>query len=139
MQNKTADEISDIVADILIDKVEQHMELNNTYKMATNVANYLERNLGDKIEDYVIFNVVEDKNNRAFSIRFKEYDYFIILFNYDRGVIGCSIQYGESLFIGLKNSQEWYEKADFNVFCKELQEQLELRIPDKFLKANGWK
>ncbi|MFL0251967.1 hypothetical protein ACJDT4_16225 [Clostridium neuense] len=39
----------------------------------------------------------------------------------------------------LKNSQKWYEKADFDIFCKELQQQLELRIPDKFLEAYGWK
>ncbi|EOE7227529.1 TPA: hypothetical protein UL418_000605 [Clostridioides difficile] len=66
-------------------------------------------------------------------------DYFIVLFNYDKGVIGCSIQYGENSFISLENSQKWYEKADFDVFCKELKKQLELRIPDKFLEANGWK
>jgi len=48
-------------------------------------------------------------------------------------------QYGERTFIGLENSQKWHEKADFAVFCKELREQLELRIPNKFLEANGWK
>ena len=115
------------------------MNLNNTHEMAINVTNYFKKNLGNKVDDYEIFNVVEDKNHRAFSIRFKAYDYYIILFNYDRGVIGCSIQYGENVFIGLKNTQEWYEKADFDIFCKELHEELELRIPDKFLKANGWK
>ncbi|MBM7542023.1 hypothetical protein [Amphibacillus cookii] len=41
--------------------------------------------------------------------------------------------------IELKNSQEWYDKADMDVFCQELQEQLELRIPDKFLGHYGWK
>lgn len=41
--------------------------------------------------------------------------------------------------IPLKNSRKWYDKADMNTFFKELQEQLELRIPDKFLKYNGWK
>lgn len=115
------------------------MNLNNTDKMAMEVTNYLEKNLGNKIQDCSIFNVIDDRNYRAFSIRFKAYDYFIVLFNYDKGVIGCSIQYGENSFIGLENSQKWYEKADFDVFSKELQEQLELRIPNKFLEANGWK
>lgn len=115
------------------------MQLNDTHKMAINVSDYLEKNLAGKIGSCDIFNVVDDRNYRAFSIRFKAYDYFMILFNYDRGVIGCSIQYGEKTFIGLENSQKWYEKTDFDVFCKELQEQLELRIPDKFLEANGWK
>jgi hypothetical protein len=115
------------------------MQLNETDKMAMIVSDFLEKNLADKIGSCNIFNVVDDKNYRAFSIRFKAYDYFIVLFNYDRGVIGCSIQYGERTFIGLENSQKWYEKADFDIFCKELQEQLELRIPNKFLEANGWK
>lgn len=114
MQNKTADEMSDVVVDILVEKFK------------------------DKMEDFEISNITEAPY-KTFSVRFKAYDYFIVLFNYDRGVIGCSIQYGENSFIGLKNSQKWYEKADFDVFCKELQEQLELRIPDKFLEANGWK
>lgn len=114
MQNKTADEMSDIVVDMLIEKFK------------------------DKMENFEIFNVAETPY-KTFSVRFKAYNYFIVLFNYDRGVIGCSIQYGERTFIGLENSQKWYEKADFDVFCKELQEQLELRIPDKFLEANGWK
>ena len=114
MQNRTADEISDIVVDMLIEKFKE------------------------KMEDFEIFNISETLY-KTFSIRFKAYDYFIVLFNYDRGIIGCSIQYGERTFIGLENSQKLYEKADFDVFCKELQEQLELRIPDKFLEANGWK
>ena len=28
--------------------------------------------------------------------------------------------------------------ADFDVFFKELKQEIELRIPDKFLKAKGW-
>lgn len=63
----------------------------------------------------------------------------MILFSYDKGRIGCSIQYGEKAFIQLDNSQKWYEETDFEIFCEELQKQIELRIPDKYLEANGWK
>ena len=115
------------------------MQLNDTHKMAINVTEYLEKNFGDKIKGFEINNVVDDRNYRAFSINFHVYNYFVVLFNYDKGRIGCSIQYGEKNFIGLENSQKWYEEADLDIFCKELQEQLELRIPDKFLEANGWK
>ena len=93
----------------------------------------------NKIGSCEINNVVDDSNHRAFTINFQAYNYFIVLFNYNRGRIGCSIQYGERTLIRLENSQKWYEEADFDVFCKKLQEQLELRIPDKFLEANGWK
>ena len=31
------------------------------------------------------------------------------------------------------------EEADFDVFFKELERELKLRIPDKFLKAHRWR
>ncbi|WP_255387549.1 hypothetical protein [Listeria sp. ILCC792] len=65
------------------------------------------------------------------------YNYFYIALNFDRGSFGCAIINGE-LGIGLENSQKWYDKADLTVFCKELQEDLESRIPDKFLQRKGW-
>jgi hypothetical protein len=40
--------------------------------------------------------------------------------------------------ISLRNSQNWYDKADLNIFVKELDEEVRLRIPDKYLKMNGW-
>ena len=115
------------------------MELNKTEEMAMKVVRELRKHMKTKIGCVTVHNVVDDNNHRAFSIHFIAYNYFPILLNYTRGRIGCSIEYSENSFIGLENSQEWYEKADFDVFCKELQEQLELRIPDKFLEANGWK
>ena len=73
-----------------------------------------------------------------FSMSFVAYNYYVIYLNYDRGCFGCCIATGD-MGIGLENSQEWYEKADMNIFCRELEQQIELRIPDKFLIANGWK
>jgi hypothetical protein len=42
-------------------------------------------------------------------------------------------------YVPLENSQNWYDEADMEIFLKELKEQIELRIPDKFLKFYGWK
>ena len=115
------------------------MELNKTAdEMSDIIARMLRNKFGNKIDDVQIFNIVEIPY-KTFSVKFSAYNYFVVLFNYDRGIIGCNIQYGEKSFIVLENSQKWYEKADFDVFYKELQEQLELRIPDKYLEANGWK
>lgn len=38
----------------------------------------------------------------------------------------------------LKLSQELWDFSKFDLFLDELQEELELRIPDKFLKKHGW-
>lgn len=86
------------------------------------------------------FRVVEqtDYPYTMLNFRFVMYDYFTIALNYDRGRFGCYISNGDTS-ISLENSQKWYDKADMNVFFKELQQQLELRIPNKFLEYNGWK
>ncbi|TGA98521.1 hypothetical protein E4665_08360 [Sporolactobacillus shoreae] len=73
-----------------------------------------------------------------FNLQLIMYKYFNVILNYDRGAFGCSIINGEA-GISLENSQSWYDEADMNVFCKELQQQIGLMIPDKFLEHYGWK
>ena len=62
----------------------------------------------------------------------------MIQLNYEKGSFGCCIVTGE-MGVGLDNSQQWWDKADFDIFFKELKEEIELRIPDKYLIAKGWK
>ena len=73
-----------------------------------------------------------------FSFSFIMYDCFNVVLNYDRGRFGCHLVIGEKK-IPIKNSQKWYDTADMNIFYEELEQQLELRIPDKFLEYYGWK
>lgn len=113
------------------------MELNETEKMASLFCDKLEEKFTDKVDDFCIMDVIDDPNHRAFSVEFEAYNYFSIRMNYDKGRFGCCISFG-SKGISLENSQKWWEEADFDVFLKELQEEIELRIPDKFLKARGW-
>ena len=97
----------------------------------------LREHFGDRVDNFSIYNLI-DTPHQTFSVDFQAYKYFIITLTYDRGSFGCAINYGKSS-IGLDNSQQWFDKADMNVFLRELEQQLELRIPDKFLEFNGWK
>lgn len=72
-----------------------------------------------------------------FSIEFEAYNYFALILNYDRGSFGCAIIAGER-GIGIDNSQKWYDKDKLSLFLHDLKEDLESRIPDKFLQRNGW-
>ncbi len=83
---------------------------------------------GDRFDDYGI---------RGHFIDFKAYDYFSVQFEYDDVKFACYIRIGESR-MKLDNSQERWDSADFNVFLKELKEEIELRIPDKYLMTKGW-
>lgn len=113
------------------------MELSDTDKLALSFNRMAREKLGERVKDFCIFNVNDDVNRREFRVEFTAYNYFPVRFNYDLGGMGCSISFNNRT-IGLSNSQEWWDNADFDLFFKELQTELELRIPDKYLKANGW-
>ncbi len=113
MQSKNVDEMSDYIID----------EMCNFFN--------------DKVKDFVIKNLFEDSNHKSFSIEFNAYEYFPMIFNYDMGRMGYNICYGNRM-IELENSQKWWDEADIKVLFSEMQEELELRIPDKFLQAHGW-
>ena len=113
-------------------------ERNKTTQMASDFCDMIMERFGNRVDDFVILDVIDDQNWRAFSVNFKIYNYFPIRLNYDRGKFGCCISSGE-YGIGLDNSQEWWDTADFDIFFDDLERELELRIPDKFLEAKGWK
>ena len=112
-------------------------KLNDTHQMAIRFSTIAREKMGDKVDNFCIFNVNDDVNHRAFSIDFEAYNYFVIRLNYDQGRFGCNIISGERM-IALNNSQGWWDEADFDVFFIELQKELELRIPAKYLRAHGW-
>ena len=112
-------------------------QLNDTDQMAIRFNKIAREKMGDKVDKFRIFNVNDDVNHRAFSIDFEAYNYFAIRLNYDQGGFGCNIISGERM-IALNNSQKWWDKADFDIFFVELQKELELRIPAKYLRAHGW-
>ena len=113
------------------------MELNDTTKIAIQFNSMARKKMGEKVDRFCIFNVNDNVNNREFCVEFEAYNYFIIRLNYQNGRFGCNIVSGDKL-IALENSQKWWDNADFDVFFTELQQELEVRIPDKFLNAHGW-
>ena len=112
-------------------------KLNDTHQMAIRFSTIAREKMGDKVDNFCIFNVNDDVNHREFSIDFEAYNYFAIRLNYDQGRFGCNIISGERM-IALNNSQEWWDEANFDIFFMELQKELELRIPDEYLRAQGW-
>ena len=110
---------------------------NNAEKIAIEIINKLKDYFGNRIDGFSVYNIL-DEPYTMFSVKFIIYNYFSIIFNYDRDRFGCCISNGAEGIV-LDNSQKWYDEADMNIFLKELEEQIELRIPDKFLKHYGWK
>src|SRR5690625_1621046 len=106
------------------------------------ITTYLKKKLIDHFQNKIgtTFSIFNQTNvpYTMFNMQLTMYKYFNVILNYDRGSFGCSIINGDT-GISLDNSQKWYDTADMNVFLQELKQQIELRIPDKFLEFHGWK
>ena len=76
--------------------------------------------------------------DRAFKIKFIAYDYFVVIFNYEQDIIGCSIEQGNSTHILLSKGKNCYSDKNIYEFFRKVDNELKLRIPDKFLEAHGW-
>lgn len=111
--------------------------MQNKFEEDSKVAKQLREYFGDRLSACNLCQLQEEPH-LEFEVEFQLYDYFRVLFHYDNGEIGCEIKYGEKK-IKLPNSQMRYETLDRNLFFKELEQEIELRIPDKYLKAQAWK
>lgn len=112
------------------------MQRSKSNEIAREIIRIDKEILGEKIENIALFNVT-DEPYKMFSIKCTIYNYFVLVFNYDRGHFGCNIVCGNDA-IALTNTIEWDDGCDFTVFWKEIDEQVRLRIPDKYLQAYGW-
>ncbi|MCP9075645.1 hypothetical protein NML71_04625 [Streptococcus sp. CF4-2] len=117
------------------------MEENQIFQLAVKTSEKIKNVFGERITEPKIVDVVEYLPYQRFGIRFVAYDYYLIFFNYDRGFCSFSIfvgeRYGASLNGG-KSMVGFGEIKDWDSYLKEIMAEIELHIPDKFLKAKGW-
>lgn len=48
------------------------------------------------------------------------------------------MQMGSDKYISLSCGHKCYSDTNMDVYLEEIKKELELRIPDKYLIANGW-
>ena len=88
-------------------------------------------------EDGYSLKTKDDQTDDVFKLMVRVYNTFYLNFYYDQKNIYCSIDNGYHE-IKLPLSSYTYEENTFDSFLIEVQKELELRIPDKFLKDRGW-
>ena len=112
------------------------MQKNNANETAKELIKIAKSIFKERMTNISLFEVT-DEPYQMFSIKFDAYNYFVIRCNYDRGHFGCTIVSGDYA-ITLPCKIEWDDNCDYNAFWDEIDKQIRLRIPDKFLMSNGW-
>lgn len=114
------------------------MELNEIQLMAVNISKKFRDILGNRISNTKIYDVVDVPNHHSFKIKFVAYNYFSIIFQYELDIIGCHIECGNDVCISLTSGQHCLSDTDIERYILNLKDEIELRIPDKYLKSKGW-
>ena len=112
------------------------MQRNKSNEIARDIIRTAKETFNEKINNITLFNLTDEPYKMS-SIKCTIYNYFVLVFNYDRGHFGCNIVCGDDA-IALPNDREWDNDCDFAAFWKNVDEQIRLRIPDKYLQAYGW-
>src|SRR5574344_177156 len=93
---------------------------------------------GNRVSDIEITDITQTRpQDSGFDFKFRMYDYFDMEGGAGTG-LGWFINKGD-YFIELPTTQEWFDMADLEIFFQEMQEELELRLPDEYLESKGWK
>ena len=114
------------------------MELNNVESLADAFCDTLERVFGDKIVDILIFDIDDEPDHRTFKLNFAAYNYFWVEFDYENDWCEFFIVLNEACKQSLYSKTKFSEITDWDAYLTEIMKEIELRIPEKFLKAKGW-
>ena len=115
------------------------MQQSEFYEIRMDIGRKIKRIFGDKIRSIEFYDVVEEVGHWSFKIGFFAYDYFYLVFNYELDIIGFSIEIGNGRLLRVNNTHNCYSNTDMDTYIKEITEEIELRIPDKYLESRGWK
>ena len=115
------------------------MELNKMKKLALDFSDIVEIVFKDKIDSIVIDDINDEPSQQTFKLEFKAYDFFAIEFDYENDLCEFFIVFTKEAKISLTKEPAVYSQiSDWDEYLKGVMEEIELRIPDKFLKAKGW-
>lgn len=107
--------------------------------LADEFFDIVKRAFKDKIDDIVFDDIVDEPSHQTFKIEFEAYDFFAIEFDYENGMCEFFLVLTKEAKISLTKEPAVYSQiTDWDSYLKEIMAEIELRIPDKFLKAKGW-
>ena len=115
------------------------LELNNMDILSDEFFDIVKRVFKDKINGIVFDDIVDEPNHQTFKLDFKAYDYFTIEIDYENDLCEFFIVLTKEAKISLTKEPAVYSQiTDWDSYLKGIMDEIELRIPDKFLKAKGW-
>ena len=114
------------------------MEFNEIETFAIKTSRMIRSYFGKRMDDSSIYDIVEKNNYRTFKINFIAYNYVCVEFDYENDWCEFFIVLNEACKQSLCNRTKFSEITDWDAYLTGIMREIELRIPEKYLKAKGW-
>lgn len=116
------------------------MQLNETGTMAVQTSRIIQNVFDDRIYSLGIYDIVEEPNHRTFKLDFLVYNFAGIKFQYENDFLEIYLFLnGEEGLLLSKPNSHYSEISDWDSYLKEIMTKIESYIPEKYLKAKGWR
>ena len=116
------------------------MQLNETGTMAVQTSRIIQNVFDDRIYSLGIYDIVEEPNHRTFKLDFLVYNFAGIKFQYENDFLEIYLFLnGEEGLLLSKPNSSYSEISDWDAYLKEIMTKIESYIPEKYLKAKGWR
>ena len=120
-------------------KEDWSMQINDMLELARETRKKIRKIFGERIDTIAGYDYVDETNHQTFKLDFEAYDFFAIEFDYENDLCEFFIVLSKEVKLSLTKEPAVYSQiTDWVSYLKGIKDELELRIPDKFLKAKGW-
>ena len=116
------------------------MEFNEIETFAITTSRMIRKLFGDKMSGSVIYDVIDESNHHTFKLKFTVYNFAGVKFQYENDFFEIHVFFNvdEGLLLSKENSR-YSEISDWDAYLKEIMAKIESYIPEKYLKAKGWR
>ena len=114
------------------------MQTNNMLELARETRKIIRKVFTDKVETITAYDIDDEPDHRAFKLNFAAYNYVWVEFDYENDCCEFFIVLNEACKQTICNRTKFSEITDWDAYLTEIMKEIELRIPEKYLKAKGW-
>ena len=116
------------------------MEKNDMLELARETRKKIREVFTDKVDTITAYDINDEPNRHTFKLNSHVYNFAGVKFQYENDIfeIYLFLNGEEGLLLSKPNSR-YSEISDWDAYLKEIMAKIEFYIPEKFLKAKGWR
>ena len=116
------------------------MQTNSMLELARETRKKIRGVFRERVDTIAGYDFVDEPNRYTFKLDFLVYDFAGVKFQYENDFfeIYAFFNSDEGLLLSKENSR-YSEISDWDSYLKEIMTKIESYIPEKYLKAKGWR